>query len=232
MLYHDGKTELEGYFAPAAIKGNSPLVLIIHQWYGVSQNEKMRADMLAAQGYNAFALDMYGKGIRPDNNDDAGKQAMLYKDNPQLARQRIKAALDFASTLPNVDKSRIAVMGYCFGGTMALELARSGADIRGAISFHGALLTKAPAVKGTIKASLLAHHGADDPLVPPEELKAFAEEMNAAGADWILTSHSHAVHAFTQKEAGNDPSTGIAYNKKADHRSWASALDFLKEIFA
>lgn len=235
MIYKDGETELEGYWQPSACPVDKsaprPTVLIVHQWMGLTDNEKMRADLLSKQCYNAFAVDMYGKGIRPANTDEAGRQATIYKSDPVLARKRITAALDFAKTLPGVDQNNIAVIGYCFGGTIALELARSGADVKGAVSFHGGLGTKAPAQTGAIKSSIQVHHGADDPLVPPEEVKTFIDEMNAAKADWAMTHYAHAVHAFTQKEAGDDPSKGVAYNEKADKRSWASTLDFLKEIF-
>ena len=233
VLYHDGNTELEGYWAKAQCgAGNAPTVLVIHQWKGITDNEKMRADMLAKQCYNAFAIDMYGKGIRPTNNEDAGKQATIYKSDSALARQRINAALDFAKKQPGVDTSKIAAIGYCFGGTMALVLARSGADVKGVVSFHGGLGTPAPLTEpGIIKASVQVHHGAADPMVPPTEVKAFEDEMNKANADWALTSYAHAVHSFTQKEAGDDPSKGMAYNEKADIRSWTAANAFLKEMF-
>ena len=147
-----------------------------------------------------------------------------------LARKRLNAALTYVRTLTGVDDSRIAIIGYCFGGTMALELARSGADILSAVSFHGGLATKsAPSTPGSIKASILVHHGAADPFVPQEEVHLFMEEMNTANADWALTQYADAVHSFTEREAGNDPSKGAAYNQKADIRSWASTLDFLAE---
>lgn len=235
VAYKDGDVELEGYWAASTCKEGAPapVVLIVHQWHGLGTYEKGRADMLAADCYNAFAVDMYGKGIRPANNDEAGKEATKYKSDSALARKRITAALDFAKARPGIDASKIAVMGYCFGGTMALELARSGADIDGAISFHGALATPAPLKEpGVIKASVQVHHGADDPMVPPEEVRGFIDEMNTANADWMVTKYAHAVHSFTEKEAGNDPSKGVAYNEKADHRSWSATLDFLKEVFA
>lgn len=233
VLYHDGDTELEGYWAKAECgAANAPTVLVIHQWKGLTDNEKMRADMLAKQCYNAFAVDMYGKGIRPTNNEDAGKLATIYKSDSALARRRITAALDFARKQPGVDTAKVAAIGYCFGGTMALELARSGADIKGVVSFHGGLGTPAPLTEpGVIKASVQVHHGAADPMVLPAEVKAFENEMNTANADWALTSYAHAVHSFTQKESGDDPSKGVAYNEKADIRSWAAASAFLKEMF-
>jgi dienelactone hydrolase len=235
VIYKDGETELEGYWSPSACtdKGPAPVVLIVHQWKGLGDYEKSRADMLSKECYNAFAVDMYGKGIRPASNDEAGKLAGTYKGDSALARRRIIAALDYVRKLGDVDTSKIAAMGYCFGGTMSLELARSGADIDGVISFHGGLGSKAPVTEpGVIKASVLVHHGADDPLVPAEEVKSFVDEMNRAHADWVLTKYAHAVHSFTEKEAGSDPSKGVAYNEKADKRSWQSTLDFLKEIFA
>lgn len=235
VVYKDGDTAMEGYWASSTCKTNAPapIVLVIHQWKGLGDNEKMRADKLAGLCYNAFAVDMYGKGIRPATTEDAGKEATIYKSDSALARRRIGAALDFAKTQANVDASKIAAIGYCFGGTMALELARSGADIDGAISFHGGLSTPAPATEaGAIKASIQVHHGADDTFVPPEEVNAFVKEMNTANADWEMTHYAHAVHAFTQKEAGNDPSQGVAYNEKADLRSWQAAINFLTEVFS
>jgi dienelactone hydrolase len=231
--YKDGDTQLEGYWAVSTCDkpGKKPVVLIVHQWMGLGNYEKSRADMLADQCYNAIAIDMYGKGVRPKDQEEAGKMAGLYKGDFALARKRLKAALDYVLSTDGIDNTRVAILGYCFGGTMALELARSGADIDGAVSFHGGLATKAPVQENAVKASVQIHHGADDPLVPPEEVKAFVEEMNAANADWSMTHYAHAVHSFTQKDAGSDPSKGVAYNEKADKRSWQSMLDFLKEIF-
>lgn len=235
VTYHDGDVELEGYWVPAdcQIQVTKPTVLIIHQWMGVTENEKMRANMLAKECYNAFVVDMYGKGVRPANTDEAGKLATQYKSDSGLARKRITAALDYVLKQPDVDADKIAVFGYCFGGTMALELARTGAPVQGVVSFHGGLSTPAPVTQpGIIKAAVRAHHGADDPLVPPAEVQIFEEEMKTAQADWTLTPYPGAVHSFTQKEAGDDPSKGVAYNEEADKKSWTNALEFLKEIFA
>lgn len=230
LLYKDGDVTLEGYLARAeGVTGNAPTVLVVHQWKGPGEYERSRADLLAAQGYNAFVIDMYGQGIRPKTPEDAGAEAGKYKNDPVLARKRLNAALDFIKTQKGVNGSDIAIIGYCFGGTMALELARSGADIKAAISFHGGLASKAPVTgPGIIKAAIQIHHGAADPHVPHEEVHGFTHEMNAAQADWVLTMYSGAVHSFTEKAAGNDPSTGSAYNEKADRRSWESALNFLK----
>lgn len=232
ISYYDGSTALEGYWEPSQCNTAkpAPTILIIHQWMGLTDYEKMRAGLLAAQCYNALAVDMYGKGIRPTNYDDAGKQASIYKDDPVLARQRIGAALEYVRTRSDVDAAQIAAIGYCFGGSMALELARSGADIKSVISFHGGLSSPAPVtLPGAIKANIQIHHGAADPLVPPDEVAAFKSEMESAHASWSMTQYPGAVHAFTQKSAGNDPSTGVAYNAEADRLSWEAALKYLRE---
>lgn len=231
VTYQDGDTLLEGYWAPALCGApQAPVVMIVHQWKGAGAYEKRRADMLAEKCYHAFVVDMYGKDVRPQTPQEAGAEAGKYKNDPALARRRLQAALEYARGRENVNKDRIAVIGYCFGGTMALELARSGADIDAAVSFHGGLASKAPVTgKGMVKAAIQVHHGAADPHVPPAEVDGFVREMDGAGADWMLSSYAHAVHAFTEKEAGNDPSKGAAYDEKADKRSWEGTLAFLAE---
>jgi dienelactone hydrolase len=233
VTYQDGDVKLEGYLARAqggVSERPSPVVLIIHQWKGLTDYERMRADMLAQLGYNAFAIDMYGQGIRPASDAEAGTESSKYKNDPALAHKRIQAALDYVHTLKAVDANNIAVIGYCFGGGMALEAARMGANnVKAVISFHGDLSTKDPVTKsGIIKAAIQVNHGAEDPFVTQDKVTAFEQEMRAAQADWMLTQYSGAVHAFTQKDSGNDPSKGVAYNEKADRRSWAAAQDFLK----
>lgn len=237
VTYKDGDTVLEGYWVPSQCteeKGAmAPVVLVVHQWRGLSENEKLRADMLSELCYNAFAIDMYGVGVRPKNNEEAAKESGKFKDNPELALRRMNAALDFVNKQMNVDTTRIAAIGYCFGGGLVLDLARSGAPLKGVISFHGNL---SPRVKisepGAIKASIQVHHGALDPHVPQLEVQAFIQEMTDAKADWSLTEYADAVHAFTQMGAGDDPSTGVAYNQKADYRSWEAAVNFLDEVMA
>lgn len=230
--YTDGDTPMQGYFAPSTCDNakDAPVVYVIHQWKGLGAYEKGRADMLADKCYNAFAVDMYGKGIRPSDFEGAKMQSSVYKGDPDLSKQRIDAARSFVQG-EGYTNSKDAMIGYCFGGTMVLDYARSGTDIDGVVSFHGGLSTKRafnPA--HPITASIQVHHGAVDPYVPPEELEAFIGEMDTADTDWQLNLYADAVHAFTEKEAGNDPSTGVAYNEKADIRSWASALAFLDEI--
>lgn len=232
VTYMDGETELAGFWVNSSCeaKDNTPLVLVIHQWKGISDHEKETAEKLGKLCNNVLVVDMYGKGIRPDTNEAAGAEATKYKSDASLAHSRLKAALDFAQS--KAPSTQVAVMGYCFGGTMALEAARMGADIDGAISFHGGLSTPAPVTeKGVIKASIQVHHGDIDPMVPDTEVAAFQQEMRDAGADLMFTRYSGAVHAFTHKDAGDDISSGVAYNEKADQRSWEATVDFLDEKF-
>ena len=230
--YRDGATTLQGYVAyDDAFKGKRPGVLIGHQWMGLSDYEKRRARMLAQLGYVAFALDIYGKGVRPKNREEAAAQAGKYRADRPLLRQRARAAVLELRRNPLVDTNRLAIIGYCFGGGTALELARSGANLKGFVSFHGNLDTPDPSLAKNIKGKILVLHGAIDPNVKPEAVIAFRDEMEAAKVDYQFIAYSGAVHAFTQREAGNDISKGAAYNAKADRRSWQAMKDFFAEIF-
>jgi dienelactone hydrolase len=228
---HDGDTELEGWVVyDGARSGPRPAVLVVHQWKGLGDYEKKRAEMLARLGYVAFCADIYGQGVRADNPQDASQLAARYKNDRPLLRRRVAAALQAMKARPEVDGAKTAAIGYCFGGTTVLELARSGADTLGVVSFHGGLGTDLPAKPG-LKARLLVLHGADDPFVPPAEVEAFAQEARAAGADWQLVAYGGAVHSFTDWNAGNDNSRGAAYNEKADRRSWVKMQEFFRELF-
>ncbi|MDV6235656.1 dienelactone hydrolase family protein [Leptospira ellisii] len=233
IVYQDGETSLEGYIAYPEFKAqkSAPAILVVHDWLGLGENPKMRAEKLAELGYVAFAVDIYGKGVRPKSMEEAAKLAGYYKQNRNIMRGRIAAALETLKSQPEVESGRIAVIGYCFGGTVALELARSGAPILGAVSFHGGLDTPNREDAKNIKGKILALHGADDPFVKQEEVESFQEEMRKAGIDWQFISYGGAVHSFTIKEAGNDNSKGAAYNPKADRRSWIELISFLREIF-
>jgi dienelactone hydrolase len=229
--YKQGDTTCEGLFVyDDVIKGPRPAILIAHQWKGLSDYEKKRAEMLAQMGYAAFCADIYGQGVRPDNPKDAGAMAGKYKGDRPLLRARITAALETMRKQPQVNTSRVAAIGYCFGGTTVLELARTGANVAGVVSFHGGLGTPTPEDAKNVKCKVLALHGADDPNVPPAEVQAFEKEMRDAKVDWQLVAYGGAVHSFTDWNAGNDNSKGAAYNKKADERSWRAMEDFFREI--
>jgi dienelactone hydrolase len=229
--YRDGDTVLEGYLAyDASIQGKRPGVLIVHQWMGLTDYEKQRAEMLAKLGYTAFALDIYGKGIRPKSSQDAGAQAGKYKNNRVLLRERAQAGLAVLEKQELTDPRRIAAIGYCFGGTTVIELARSGADIAGVVSFHGGLDSPHPEDGRNIKCKVLALQGADDPFVPAKDRAAFEDEMRQAKVDWELVKYGGAVHSFTEKDAGDNPARGAAYNEKADRRSWRAMQDFFAEV--
>lgn len=229
--YKDGDVILQGYLAYDDSKVNSPGVLIVHQWKGLTDYEKMRAGQLAELGYVAFAVDVYGKGVRPATPEEAGKQAGKYRSDVNLLRSRVNAGLNELRKQSFVDANNISAIGYCFGGGGALELARSGADIKGAVSFHGTLKTVAPEDAKNIKCKILVLHGAIDPNVPEQDVIGFKKEMEDANVDYVLTQYSGAVHSFTQPSAGNDPSKGSAYNEKADKRSWIAMKEFFDEIF-
>src|SRR3989304_9390382 len=232
LEYKQGDTVLEGYLSyDNSISGIRPGVLVVHEWKGVGPYVKRRAEELAKLGYIAFAADIYGKGVRPQTNDEASKVASIYKDDRKLMRARVESGLDVLKNHKLTDTRQTAAIGYCFGGTTALELARSGADIAGVVSFHGGLDTPAPEDAKQIKAKVLALHGGDDPFVPAEQVIAFQDEMRKGNVDWQMVSYGSAVHSFTVPEAGNDPSQGAAYNERAGKRSWEAAKTFFAEIF-
>jgi dienelactone hydrolase len=231
--YTHGDTVFEGFMAwDEATKGRRPGVLVVHQWTGVSDHERDRAQRLAALGYAALAADVYGKGVRPTTREEASAMAGKVRNDRALLRARVRAGLDTLRASELVDTRRIAAIGYCFGGTAVLELARSGAEVAGVVSFHGGLSSPEPEEGKRIKAKVLVLHGADDPFNSPENIAAFQQEMRAAGVDWQMVSYGGAVHAFTQKGAGNDPSKGMAYDERADRRSWQAMQDLFAEIFA
>jgi dienelactone hydrolase len=232
VTYKQGDTVLEGYIAyDPAVTGRRPGVVIVHDWMGVGEYVQMRARQIAELGYVAFVADIYGKGVRPTNQQEASTQAGIYRGDRPLLRARARAAFDQLAANKNVDPSRIAAIGYCFGGGTALELARSGAPLSGVISFHGNLDTPNPEDAKQIKGKVLVLHGADDPYVPLKVVEAFQEEMRAAHVDWEFTEYGGAVHAFTQKGAGDDPSKGAAYNERADKRSFERMKGFFTEVF-
>jgi len=230
--YKHGDIVLEGYLAyDDGVKGKRPGVIVVHEWWGLNPYARMRTEQLARLGYIAFAIDMYGKGIRAKDAKEAGSLSGIYRGDRPLMRARANAGLEVLRNHPMTDIKRIAAIGYCFGGTTVLEMARSGAELAGVASFHGGLSTPHSGDAKNIKGKVLVLHGADDPAVPPDQVIAFQDEMRKAGVDWYMVSYGNAVHSFTNPDAGNDPSRGAAYNEKADKRSWKAMKAFFREIF-
>jgi dienelactone hydrolase len=228
--YKEGATQLEGYLVyDDAVKGARPGVLVVHNWMGITDETKSKADALAGLGYTAFAADIYGKGVHPKDANEAGAQAGKYKADRTLLRKRVNAGLMTLEKQKNVDTKRLAAVGYCFGGTTALELGRSGAAIKSIATFHAGLDSPKPADGKNIKAKILVLHGADDPYNKAEDVKAFQDEMRNSKVDWQMIEYGGAVHSFTEKGAGDDNSKGAAYNAAADRRSWQAMQDFFKE---
>jgi dienelactone hydrolase len=230
--YTEGGATLEGYLAyDDAQKEPHPGVLIIHEWWGLTDYVKQRADQLAKLGYVAFALDMYGKGVLAKDAREAAALATIYKNDRKLMRGRAAAGFEVLRKHPVADPENLAAIGYCFGGTTVLEMARAGLPLNGVVCFHGNLDTPAPEEAKNIKGKVLVLHGADDPNVPKEQIAAFQDEMRKARVDWQIIHYGGAVHSFTNPDAGNDPSKGVAYNEKADRRSWEAMATFLEELF-
>jgi dienelactone hydrolase len=230
--YKQGDAVLEGYLAwDDVVQGRRPGVLVVPEWTGLGEYAQMRARKLAAMGYVAFAADIYGKGVRPKTFQEAATQAGIYKNNRPLMRARTLAGLEVLRGNPTCDPKRVAAIGYCFGGTCVLELARSGADMSGVVSFHGGLDTPTPADAKKIRCKVLVLHGGDDPHVPRKDLEAFEDEMRAGGVDWQLVTYGGAGHGFTNPASGNDKSKGVAYNAETDRRSWEAMKAFFAEIF-
>ena len=225
---HAGAT-LEGFFAAPDTASRRPGVLISHAWGGRDDFVIDKARSLAELGYAAFALDNYGKGVMGSGPEENQKLMMPFLQDRGLLRDRLNAGMEAFKARPGVDGSQIAIMGYCFGGLCAIDLARSGANIRGAVSFHG-LFIPPDLPKQPIKARVLALHGYADPMVPPQQVLDFATEMTEAKVDWQLHAYGGVLHAFTVPEA-NDLNLGALYDARAARRSWQAMLDFYEEIF-
>jgi dienelactone hydrolase len=233
VIYKEKTTELEGYLAETPIKRKKvPGFIIVHDWMGLSDENRQEAEILADKGGIALAADIYGKGVRPATADEAGKTAGSFKKNRALLRDRIKAAYDFLLTHKKVDPKKIIVLGYCFGGMTALDLARIGVDVAGVVSYHGNVDSVDAKDASHIKGKVLILHGAKDPHVPTSQLDTFEKEMDAAKKDYQLVKFSGAVHAFTNKKAGNDPSKGSAYNALAEARARKIFDLFVAEVLA
>lgn len=229
--YQDGDTALEAFVAFEETEQQKPLVLVAHDWTGRRELACKAAEEVASHGYIGFALDVYGKGVFGKDGDTEGNSALMapFASDRALLRSRMKAALVAARNIPQADASRVAAMGYCFGGMSVLELARSGADVLGVVSIHG-ILAAGDTPNEDIKASVLCLHGHDDPMAPPDQVLAFETEMTEAGADWQLHAYGGTMHAFTNPGA-NDPDFGTVYNEVAARRAYQSLYNFFAEIF-
>ena len=229
--YSDGATELEAFVAFEDSDVQKPLVLVAHDWSGRREFACQAAQRLAEMGYVGFALDMYGKGVFGADGDVELNSSLMnpLASDRALLRQRIRAALTAGRNVPQVDPTKVAAMGYCFGGMCVLELARSGADILGVVSIHG-ILAPGEVANEAISAKVLCLHGHDDPMVPPEQVLAFQTEMSEAAVDWQVHSYGGTMHAFTNPGA-NNPDFGTVYNPVAESRTYQSLENFLNEIF-
>jgi dienelactone hydrolase len=225
MRYWDGETELVGELhRPEGGDGRG--VLVVHEADGIGGNVRRRCAQLAELGYVALAADLHGGG-RVLEASEMTAAVESFRADPERFRRRVRAGLDSLATV--ADPERLVAIGYCFGGTAVLELARSGAPVRAVASFHGLLTTREPATAGSIRAKIAAYTGAKDPLVPPEDIAAFQAEMAAADADWRLTVYGQAWHSFTNIGVQDSPDPRMRYDPEADADSWASALRFLEQ---
>jgi len=229
--YNDGDTVLEAYVAYQESDVQKPLVLVAHDWTGRREFACEAAERVAQLGYVGFAIDMYGKGVFGRDDDVEGNSALMnpFASDRNLLRQRICAALVAGRNIPQADASRVAAMGFCFGGMCVLELARAGANIAGVISIHG-ILAAADVPNEPITAKVLCLHGHDDPMVPPEQVLEFETEMTEAAVDWQVHVYGGTLHAFTNPVAAN-PDFGTVYNAVAERRAYTALASFLEELF-
>ena len=236
VTYEADGVSLKGFIAyDDAVEGRRPGILVVHEWWGQNEYARTRARMLAGLGYVAMALDMYGDGRQAEHPEDAGKFASAVMSNMPLMRARFNAALETLKADPHVDVERLGAIGYCFGGGVVLNMARTGVPLKGIVSFHGSLGTSEPAAKGRVKAKLLVCNGADDSFVSPEAIAAFRKEMDEAGADYRFINYEGAVHAFTNPAAtenGKKFGLKLAYNEKADKESWEEMKEFFSSVFS
>jgi dienelactone hydrolase len=233
--YSTGNVTLKGYISyDNSIKGKRPAVIVIHEWWGVTDYPRKRADMLAGLGYVAFAADMYGDGKIADNPADAQKYAGESMKDFSLLKDKFSAALEIVKKNELVDSNKIAAIGYCYGGGVVLNMARAGFDLDGVVSFHGNLAAVKPAQKGTVKAKILVCNGGADKFISDSSINNFQKEMKSAGVEYTFKSYKGALHAFSNPDAtelGKKFNMPIAYNENADKQSWAEMKKFLKSAF-
>ena len=233
ISYSDGDVTLKGFLAYDEKRTDKrPGVLVMPEAFGLGKNAKARAQRLAELGYVALGGDPFGDGKEFTDLQDAIKVAGALMADPAKFRARARAGIDKLASLPQVDSSRLAAIGYCMGGTFALELARDGAPLRGVVSFHGGLQTQRPAQPGQVKAKVLVCHGSDDPMIPVAQVNGFVDEMTQARADWELIAYGNTVHSFTNPDADGTMMPGIKFNAQSDARSWLAMKNFFEEVFA
>jgi dienelactone hydrolase len=233
VAYMQGETALEGYLAyDDAASGKIPGVLVVHEWWGLNEYARSRAEKLAQLGYVAFALDMYGKGKSTKHPEQAGAWMKEINSNMDAWQKRAEAGLEILKKQPQVDPHRIAAIGYCFGGATVQVLAYSGADLKGIVSFHGSLVPPSAEQAGRTKAKFLICHGAQDPFNPVEALSKYVTALNASTIDWQLIALGNTRHGFTNPNAGQYGMAALAYSPSSDRRSWQYMKYFFKEIFS
>jgi len=230
--YREGETTLRGYLAyDDASAAKRPGVLVVHEWWGLNEHARHKAEALAEAGYVALAVDMYGDGKTTNHPQEAGEWSGYIGQHQELGKARFLAGLKLLKGQSLVAADKVAAIGFCFGGHVVLSMAIQGVDLRGAVSFHGAMPDE-PAPPGTsVKAKILMNHGAADPMVTMDKVLHFQEILTNAGADWEFIAYGGARHSFTNPTADSRGIPGLAYNKEADRRSWQAMLDFFAEIF-
>ena len=229
--YVAGDLTLKGYFAKPSNEGQYPCVLVVHEWWGCNDYVHTRADMLAAEGFAALAIDLYGDGKTATDGDEAAKLMNTLLGTPNAVLNRFIAALNLVKSRSDVDTSKISAIGYCLGGAVVLNMARASLDLNLVASFHGNLATDHPASEGQIKARVAVFHGNDDVMIPSEQVSAFKAEMDAAKADYLFVGYDGAMHGFTNPlatERGQKNNLPLAYNEVADGDSWVRTLDLLR----
>jgi dienelactone hydrolase len=229
IAYKHGDQECQGFLAwDDAVQGPRPGVLVVHEWWGLNDYARQRAEKLAKLGYVAFAADMYGEGKSTTHPNEAGQMANKVRTNVNDWRNRALDALEVLKAQPQCDKSRLAAIGYCFGGSTVLQLAYSGADVKAVASFHGAPVTPSAADARQIKAAILFCHGADDSFIQPSAIKSFRDALDGAGVKYEFIAYPGARHSFTVPDADSHGNPGMKYDKAADEASWKQ----MQELFA
>jgi dienelactone hydrolase len=229
VAYVSGGVTLMGFLAyDDSLAGPRPGVLVAPEWWGLNDYAKMRAKKLAELGYVALAIDMYGDGKTASDADEAGKLSGALRTQPAALRDRANAGLKALTSNPRVDPAHVAAIGYCFGGTVVLELVYSGAPLAGAVTFHAGLTTPKPDDVPNTRTKLLICHGADDTFETPEQIAAFQDAMRKGGFDWQMIYFGGAVHSFTNPDSNKYGMQGVGYNANADRRSW----EYMKLFFA